>query len=59
MGTVKVKTTHVGADTLSTGVDNVTVVSDSGAASINNDTLYLDFPVVETENFTLNNQTVK
>ena len=59
MGMVRVKTTNVGAVTLSTGVDNVTVVSNSGAASINNDTLYLDFPVAAAENFTLNNQTVK
>ena len=60
MGIVKVKTTNVGAVTLSTGVDNVTVMSSVGSASINNDTLYLDFPVAETENFTfsLNNQTV-
>ena len=47
--------------TLSGGVDNVTVMSSVGSASINNDTLYLDFPVADAENFTfsLNNQTVK
>lgn len=42
------------------GIENVTVVSSEGAASIAGDTLYLDFPTVASaSNFTLNNQTVK
>ena len=58
MARVKVNVNHITPITLSSGVDSVSVVSSIGSASINNDVLYLDFPIAETENFTLNNQTV-
>lgn len=45
--------------TLGGGIESVSIVSSIGSASIDNDTLYLDFPAQDTEPFIINNQTVK